>query len=126
MCLRSELSKARGLGSAKDGTGHWWHQRLTALVLIPTSLWFVYSLMNLATHGLRTDVITWMQNPVNAIALIVMLSALFYHAKLGLQTVIEDYVHQTCCKTTLLILNTLGMAVLGLASIIAVLKLHLM
>lgn len=124
--IRTPLARVRGLGSAKDGTSHWWAQRMTALALIPLGLWFVYSLMHLAVLGDSDAVAAWLQSPLSAIALIALLVALFWHARLGMQVIIEDYVHSEPVKMTLLIFNSFCMLGLGLISAVCVLKLHLL
>jgi succinate dehydrogenase / fumarate reductase, membrane anchor subunit len=90
--MRAPLARVRGLGSAKEGVEHWWAQRLTALALVPLTLWFVYSMVALtgADHG---SVALWLARPRNAVLMILLLAATFQHAQLGLQVVIEDYVH---------------------------------
>jgi succinate dehydrogenase / fumarate reductase membrane anchor subunit len=123
--LRSPLSKVRGLGSAKDGTEHWWLQRLTALTLIPLALWFVYSMMWVAVGADSEALQQWIKSPFVAIALVILFIALSVHARLGLQVVIEDYVHHHGRRIGLLILNKLVMFFLMVISIIAVLKIHL-
>lgn len=123
--LRTPLAKVRGLGSAKDGTSHWWWQRITALLLIPLCLWFVYSLMTNVVGGDRAMVADWFASPLVSAAMLMMLTASFYHAKLGLQVVIEDYVHQHCMKLTLLIGNVILFSSATVISWIAVIKLHI-
>jgi succinate dehydrogenase / fumarate reductase membrane anchor subunit len=88
--LRSPLGQARGLGSAKEGVHHWWAQRLTAVALIPLTIWFVTSIVRLASG--RTDFDLWLSSPINAAALIVFIAVAFHHGALGLQVVLEDYV----------------------------------
>ena len=124
MSLRSPLARARGLGSAKDGTNHWWMQRLTAVALIPLSLWFVYSLLYIVVNAGHADVVEWFANPVTSLLMVFLLVAMFYHAKLGMQVIIEDYIHHEGLKVTLLVLNTLAMFVMGVVSIFAVTKMH--
>ena len=89
MSLRSDLGKVRGLGSAKDGTHHWWWQRLTAIALIPLSLWFVWSLLCVAQSS-HAEITAWIAKPHVTVGLIALMSALFYHLKLGMQVVFED------------------------------------
>ena len=124
--LRSPLSKARGLGSAKDGTTHWWHQRITALILAPLTIWFLYSLMDTIMKQDHKAVVEWFANPGNSIAMLVMLTALFYHAKLGLQVVVEDYVHSHYWKNTLLIGMSILFPILTAISWLSIIKLHLL
>lgn len=101
--LRSPLGRARGLGSAKDGTHHWWAQRVTAVALVPLALWLVIGVLRLvgAPH---IEVARWMGHPVNAALLAALVVAIFHHAQLGLQVVIEDYVHAEGAKVALLLL----------------------
>ena len=92
MSMRSPLGKARGLGSAKDGVHHWWFQRLTAIALVPLTLYFIWLLLCL----MGLDQLTaraMVAKPLNASLLAAFIIALFLHAQLGLQVVIEDYIH---------------------------------
>jgi succinate dehydrogenase / fumarate reductase membrane anchor subunit len=106
--------------------GHWWIQRLTAIALAPLSVWFVFSLLFLTQSPDPLRLADWLSSPLTTMALILMLIALFWHAKLGVQVVVEDYVHAPGAKFTLLILNSFGCFVLGAVSIMAVLKIHLL
>lgn len=121
MSLRSDLGRVRGLGSAKEGSHHWWHQRLTAIALVPLSLWFVVVLLGRleATHA---ETVAWISSPLVAVMLIALIISTFYHTILGLQVVIEDYIHLEWAKITLLILTKLGFAFGGLLGVVAVLK----
>ncbi len=120
MSLRTPLGRARGLGSAKEGTQHWWHQRLTALALLPLALWFVISLIVLA-DATYEEVVDWLSSPVVAGLMLLLIFATFYHLKLGLQAVIEDYVHKEWRKVASLVAVTFGTVVLGLACALSVL-----
>ncbi|MCZ6509344.1 MAG: succinate dehydrogenase, hydrophobic membrane anchor protein, partial [Alphaproteobacteria bacterium] len=91
MSLRSPLGRARGLGSAKSGTQHWWAQRLTAIALVPLTIWFVIAMVA-ATGSDYTTARAFIGNPVTAVLLVLLIVATFHHAQLGLQVVIEDYV----------------------------------
>ena len=104
--LRTPLAKARGLGSAKDGPNHFWVQRLRAVALIPLTVWLALSLASLATAG-QAEVVAWMKSPLSATLMVSFIMAGFWHMKLGLQVVIEDYVHAESIKITCLILNNL-------------------
>jgi succinate dehydrogenase / fumarate reductase membrane anchor subunit len=102
MKLQSALGKARGLGSAKSGVHHWWMQRVTAIAMIGLSIWFVISLLTLPS--LRQDDATrWLQEPHNTMLFLVMMLVMLYHSRLGLQVVIEDYIHNKAAKVTSLI-----------------------
>ena len=90
--LRTPIARARGLGSAKEGTRHWWMQRLTAIALVPLTVWLVASFVAIgAADHART--VLWIRSPAVGIALLLTIAALFHHAQLGMQVVIEDYVH---------------------------------
>ena len=121
MSLRSNLGKVRGLGSAKEGVGHWWAQRLTAIALIPLLIWFVASVVPLAGAEVRI-VREWISSPVNAVLLLSLIVAVFHHAQLGLQVVIEDYVHTGWLKVASVIAVKFAAFVLSATSLFAVLK----
>ena len=122
--LRTPLAKVRGLGSAKEGTHHFWLQRLTALALVPLTIWFALSIASLAAADLPA-VLAWMRSPLSAVLMLSFLLAGFWHMKLGLQGGIEDYVHGEWRKLTCLILNNLISIFLALAATLAVLKMLL-
>ena len=121
MALRSDLSRVRGLGSAKDGTSHWWAQRVTAVALVPLSAWFVFSVINLVGVD-REGLKVWVNGPGSLVLMALFLIALFYHMQLGLQVVIEDYVHNERNKIISLILNKLLAVFLVVTSITALMK----
>lgn len=122
--IKSPLARARGMGSAGHGTGHWIAQRVTAVAAIPLSLWLVYSIVVLrgASHGVFTD---WLAQPLNAILMILFIISVFYHTALGLQVVIEDYVHRECVKLPSLIGMNLALFALAVVSVFSVLKVAL-
>jgi succinate dehydrogenase / fumarate reductase membrane anchor subunit len=95
--MRSPLARARGLGSAREGVEHWWMQRVTAVALIPLTLWFVASLIAL-TGSDYNAFIAWLRVPFIAILMVLFLIALFHHIALGLRVVVEDYVHSNRAK----------------------------
>ena len=124
MSMRTPLGLARGLGSAKDGTHHWWMQRVTSVIMVPLMLWFVISLLTIS----RVDYPTfqhWMSRPWNAGLLLALLSTMFYHASLGMQVVYEDYVRPECRKVMAIIITNLLLLVLAAVAIVAVLKIAL-
>ena len=123
--LRSPLGKVRGHGSAKEGTAHFIHQRVTAVALVPLSLWFVASILCVATSGDITKINAWFASGIHATVTILLLLAMFHHAKLGVQVVIEDYIHCPCLKLSALFANVFSMYGLAALSVLAVLKLHL-
>lgn len=118
--MRTPMARVRGLGSAKDGTAHWWGQRLSALALVPLSVWFVASVIAMAGAD-YTAMVAWVSNPLVAGLLILLIVATFYHGTLGLQVVVEDYVHHEGAKfATIIALKGLAI-VLGLAGVLSVL-----
>jgi len=121
MTMRTAIGRARGLGSAKTGVEHWWVQRLTAVALVPLTLWFVASLVSMAGADWETAYI-WVGSPSGAVPMILLLIAGLWHAKLGLQVVIEDYVHAEGAKMVLLVLLSLATVALGVAGLFAVSK----
>jgi len=124
MKYRTDLYLVRGLGSAKDGTRHWWMQRMTSLALVPLTPWLVFSLARIASMDYE-QAIAWVRSPLTAVLLLSTILALAYHAKLGLQVVIEDYVHHEGVKiATLIGINFLTL-LFGLASALAVLRVAL-
>ena len=120
--LRSPLGRAIGLGSAKEGVQHWWAQRVTAIVLVPLILWLVIAVIGLAGAE-RGAIVAWLHNPMPAVLMIVLLVAIFYHTALGLQVVIEDYVHGEAWKLGLIIVMRLWCIVLVGRGVLAVLTL---
>jgi succinate dehydrogenase / fumarate reductase membrane anchor subunit len=119
--MRSPLGRAIGLGSAKEGVEHWWLQRITAVALVPLSLWFVIAIIRLV--GADSDgVRDWVGNPLPAIMLVLLLIATFYHAALGLQVVIEDYIHAELTRLGLVVIVRLGCFALTVAGVFAVLS----
>ncbi|MGA3001983.1 MAG: succinate dehydrogenase, hydrophobic membrane anchor protein [Acetobacteraceae bacterium] len=95
--LRSPLGRARGLGSARSGSKHWWGQRLTSIALVPLTLWFIWSMLRL-TGASQADVADWLSSPVRMALMLALIFATFHHLQLGLQVVIEDYVPQEGIK----------------------------
>ena len=122
--MRSPLSRAIGLGSAKKGAEHWWAQRITALALVPLTVWFVVVVVELAGAD-RALFVAWVRHPLPAVLLVLLMIATFYHGALGLQVVIEDYVENEARRLGLLIVMRLAAIVLAVLGIFAVLKLSL-
>jgi len=119
--MRSPMARARGLGSAKDGTTHWWAQRLSALALIPLVVWFVASVVAM-TGADYVTVRAWIGSPLVAGLLVLMIATVFYHAHLGLQVVVEDYVHHEATKFAAIIAIKALAIVLSLTGVLAVLS----
>ena len=116
--LRTELGRVRGLGSAKEGVQHWWMQRVTAIALIPLLLWFVIAVVA-HTGQDYAAVHAWLASPVTLGLMILLVGAVFEHAQLGLQVVIEDYVHSEWLKIAAILGVKLASLVLGLAAVVA-------
>ena len=121
MNLRTPLSRAKGLGSAKEGIGHWWMQRVSSLFLIPLIVWGALAMANLGRYDHRhfTD---WLAEPLNAILMITLLVVVCYHAALGLQVVIEDYVHRVAIKIISIVAVYLFLFILAVVGVFAVVK----
>ncbi|MES1925464.1 succinate dehydrogenase, hydrophobic membrane anchor protein [Salinisphaera sp. T31B1] len=117
--IRSSLAQARGLGSAKTGVGHWWAQRVSAVALVPLTLWFVACLASQLGAD-YSSVTNWLSSPLQASLLAIYLAAIFYHSQLGLQVIIEDYVHVESIKIAALIALQLANILLGVAAIFSV------
>jgi len=116
--LRSDLGRARGLGSAKEGVQHWWLQRVTALLLAPLVIWFLVGLVAHVGDGHRA-VTQWLSGPLTLGVFTVLLAAGFWHLALGVQVVIEDYVPREGWKIALILVAKLGCLVLALAGILS-------
>jgi succinate dehydrogenase / fumarate reductase membrane anchor subunit len=121
---RTALARVRGLGTARSGVQHWWVQRLTAIALLPLSIWWVAGMIAL-TGAEHNEAAAWVARPLNATLSIITLAMVFHHGQLGLQVVIEDYVHHEGAKIALLIMVKLLAGVLALAGALAVLRLML-
>jgi len=121
MSLRSPLSRVLGKGSAKEGTDHFWVQRVTAAALAMLGLWFIISLL---LHDISeyTVLIPWIERPWNSILLLLLTVALTWHSSLGIQVIIEDYVHGPFTKVTALVLNRFAHIGVAAAAAFAVLK----
>lgn len=121
MSMRTPLGKVRGLGSAKSGTEHWWMQRVTAIANIPLILFLVvFVIAHLGTT--RAELVASIGNPFVAILLSLTMISVLWHMRLGLQVVIEDYVHGSATKLLALLANTFVTVLLGVAALYAILK----
>ncbi len=132
MSLRSDLSKARGLGSAKEGGHHWLAQRITAVAMIPLVIWLVTSIFmfeipsnikELSTEELHALSQAWLATPLNSIMSILFLITMFYHGALGIQVVLEDYVSHPFAKVATIMLAKIlcfAATVIGIFAVISV------
>ena len=124
MSYKTPLARVIGLGSAKDGSSHWWWQRLTALALVPLTLWFIFSISTL-TGECVADIRGWMESPLTATLLIAFVVSLFYHAQLGVQVVVEDYVHHEGMKVGTILAVKFLSVMLVISSTISILRVAL-
>lgn len=121
MRYRTPVKRARGLGSAKDGVGHWWMQRLTALALIPLGLWFAASVIGLLGADYLVA-LAWLGQPYNTVLMALLLVAAFHHSWLGVQVVVEDYVHAEGVKIFTLVTLQFLHVLLGAYALYIVLR----
>lgn len=124
MSLRSPLGRALGHGSAGEGVHHWWTQRLTSLALIPLGVWFLISLIVLPLHD-HAVLTNWLAHGWNALLMLIFTLVATWHSQLGVQVIIEDYVHSHGTKILALILNTFAHIFIAAAAVYAVLKIAL-
>ena len=120
--MSTPLGRVRGLGSAREGTEHFWRQRLTAIANVPLTLFFVGLLVSLNGAGFA-ETRAVLSNPFVALLLLAFVVSALYHMRLGMQVIIEDYIHGEAMKLALLVLNTFFAAAVGIAAAFALLKL---
>jgi len=125
MSLRSPLGRVLGAGSAKAGTAQWWAQRVSAVALIPLTLWFFWSLLLLPTLDYAT-VHTWLSVPLSAFLTVLLVAVTAYHSYLGTNVVVEDYVHAHAAKLFLVLLLRFLYVLCGGAGIFAILRIALL
>ena len=121
MSLRSPIGRVLGRGSAKSGVSHWWVQRLTAVALVPLTVWFAFAVVHLPTSDYEA-VRAWVASGINPVLLLQLIGALAWHSALGVQVVLEDYVHAKGLKLAALLASTLLHALLAVAGVYAVLR----
>lgn len=121
MDYRTPLARAKGLGSAKSGTGHWWMQRVTAVALIPLSFWAL-KFLDLSLTAPYRQTIDWLASPVNTVCIAAWIIAVFYHAALGLQVVLEDYIAGVGVKIASIWAANLAFLFLAIAALFAVFR----
>ena len=120
--MRTPLARVRGLGSAKSGTGHFWHQRLTAVANVPLTIAFVVILVSLLGRS-HAAVVQILGSPLVAIVMLLFIGSITYHMKLGVQVIIEDYVHDEKWKLAAVMANIFFAVAVGIAAVYAILKL---
>ena len=121
---RTPLGRARGLGSAKHGAGHWVSERVTAIALVPLTIWAVYGILRLAAGGYGFAV-HWIQDPLNATLTVLTLAITFWHMHSGLRVVVEDYIHKALTRSALLLVNLFVCGLAGALAIFSILKVAL-
>jgi succinate dehydrogenase / fumarate reductase membrane anchor subunit len=119
--MRSQLGRARGMGSAKSGTHHWWVERATAVALIPLTFFFVYAVIHLAGRP-QAYVQHWVGHPVNTVLLLALVAMTFHHMQLGLQVVMEDYIENKAVQAAALLANKAVALLLGLLCAVSILR----
>ena len=122
MSLRSPLGQVLGLGTAKDGTSHWWGQRVSGVALAILGLWFAWSLATMTNYG-HANTVVFISQPFNAVMLMLLCVTMAYHSYLGVQVVIEDYVHGHGLKLVSLLLSRFAHIVLAVVGLFAILRL---
>jgi succinate dehydrogenase / fumarate reductase, membrane anchor subunit len=119
--LRSPLGRVLGTGAAHNGVRHWWLQRLTAIALVPLTVWLAISLLALPSLGYGT-LTAWMSQSSTAVLLILLLVTAAWHSQLGVRVVVEDYVHGAGARTLTLVLIGFAHVLLAAAGVFAVLR----
>lgn len=122
--LRTPLKRARGLGSGHGGTHHFWVQRVSAVALIPLSIWFIVQLVCHLLDADRAGLAQWLHHPLTALAMAALIAGLFVHARLGIQIIIGDYVHCDVRRAVMLIALDFLILGFGVASLMAIARLH--
>lgn len=122
MSLVTPLNRVLGLGSANDGTEHWWGQRLSAVALAVLGSWLAIAVLGFEDFSHAT-VVSWVKAPINSVMLVLTVLTLCYHSQLGVQTVVEDYVHGAALKIATLIASTFAHILLAVAGVFSLLKL---
>ena len=121
MNLRSPLGQVLGSGSAKAGTEHWWSQLVTAVALLLLGSWFLYSIMRLDGYAHAT-MLEWIAQPFNGVMLLSLSLTLAWHSALGVQVVLEDYVHGPFIKVASLLFSRFAHALLAITAVVSILK----
>ena len=124
MSFANPLRQVLGAGPARSGVHHWWVQRLTALALVPLAIWFAVSILCLRSLDHAT-VVAWLAQPWTALLLVLFVLTAAWHSRLGVQVIVEDYVHAAGAKTLLLVLSAFVHVLAAAAAVFAVLKVAL-
>jgi succinate dehydrogenase / fumarate reductase membrane anchor subunit len=119
--MQTPLKQVRGLGASKTGTEHFWQQRLTAILNVPLIVYFIWFVLR-HLGAKRADVMASLQNPLETVFLLLTLASVFWHMRLGMQVIIEDYVHEPRSRIAALILNTLFVALMFITAATSILK----
>lgn len=121
---RTPLRRARGLGSAKHGVGHWLSERITSLALVPLVLWAVFGAITLAGADYY-GAVAWISQPLNAVLVVLLTAISFLHMHSGMRVIVEDYIHTTFSKSVLLLLNLFVCGLAGSLAVFSILKVAL-
>ena len=121
---RTPLSRARGLGSAKHGVGHWISERVAAIALVPLTLWAAYGVIRLAA-GDYDFAVAWIRDPLNAVLVALTIAISFWHMHAGMRVVIEDYIHKALTKTGLILISLFVCGLSGALAVFSILKVAL-
>jgi len=121
---RTPLGRARGLGSAMQGAGHWVSERVSAIALVPLVLWAIYGVLRLAA-GDYGFAVHWIQDPLNATLTALTLAISFWHMQSGMRVIVEDYIHKALSKSALLLVNLFVCWLAGALAIFSILKVAL-
>lgn len=121
---RTPLRRARGLGSAKHGVGHWLSERITSVALVPLVLWAVFGALTLASTDYY-GAVAWISQPVNAVLMVLLTAISFLHMHSGMRVIVEDYIHKTLTKSALLLLNLFVCGLAGTLAVFSILKVAL-
>ena len=119
--MRSQLGRARGMGAARSGLHHWWVERVTALALVPLTVWFIYAVLHLLGAP-QPSVHRFVANPVNTVLLLALVAMTFHHMQLGLQVVMEDYIDSQTWQRSAILLNKAVALILGLLCAVSILR----
>lgn len=122
--IKTPAARARGLGAAHEGVTHWWHARVTAVAATPLMLWLVWSVIHMQGWA-HADFTLWLAQPVNAVLMVLSVITVFYHAALGAQVIIEDYVHHEGFKIAKLIGMQLFFLTAAVACVFSIFKIAL-